>query len=85
MTIKLSPREKQIALLKQRGAMNKEIAIVLNISEETVKSIYRRVVDKCGERGVDVFAMPVDWAERLATFHGILRQAKLAEMFGDTQ
>lgn len=85
MSIKLTPREKQIALLKQRGAMNKEIAMVLGVTEDTVKSIYKKVCEKCYERGVDVFAMPVDRVERMAAFHGILRQAKLVEMFGEAQ
>ncbi|MBU3717539.1 MAG: hypothetical protein FGM45_04445, partial [Actinobacteria bacterium] len=68
MNIKFTPRERQIAMLKQRGAMNKEIAIVLGVTDATVKSLYKKVCEKCNERGIDVFAMPVERNERLTAF-----------------
>jgi DNA-binding NarL/FixJ family response regulator len=82
MSIKLTPRQRQIAILKQRGAANKEIAIVLDITEDTVKSMCKRIREKCKEFGVDMFAMPTDRQERMKAFRGLVRAQKIADNFG---
>ena len=81
--MKMTPRQRQIAVLKQRGASDKEIAAALGIGVATVKSHYRRLREVCEEEGIDIFAMPLDRAERLKRFMSLAKQTAKALMFGE--
>lgn len=80
--MKLSPRQRQISVLKQRGASNKEIALVLGVEESTVKSQYKLMREKCLEYGVDIYAVPVDRVERMAFFQSLARVEYYKLKFG---
>ena len=54
MSIKLTPRQRQVAALKKSGASNKEIAELLGISEETVKTHVRHVYEIYAGHGIDL-------------------------------
>lgn len=45
---KLTPREREVALLAMQGCTNKEIGAELFISQETVKMLLRRIFEKTG-------------------------------------
>jgi FixJ family two-component response regulator len=83
MTIKLTPRQRQVVLLKCRGAANKEIALVLGIQEATVKSIVKAVNHVCGQYGVDFWALPTDRKKRIEALSQLVKQQRLAETFGE--
>lgn len=82
--MKLTPRQKQIAVLKQRGAKDKEIAQVLGIDESTVKSHYKKVRTLCREWGVDIFSVPIEKTKRMAEFHKLARVEYYKLRFGET-
>lgn len=81
--MKLSPRQRQISVLKQRGATNKEIAIVLGVEESTIKSQYKLMRLKCKEHGVDIYAVPVNRAERMTFLRNLARVEYYKQRFGE--
>ena len=56
---RLTPREKEIAESVSRGLTNREIAVELGISPETVKRHLATVYDKLGIRSRVVLALQV--------------------------
>ncbi len=80
--MKLTPRQRQISLLRQRGAAYKEIALVLGIEEATVKSTLRDVAAMCREEGIDIFALPIERKARMEALAGLVRHQVAADTFG---
>jgi DNA-binding CsgD family transcriptional regulator len=55
-TLRLSPREADVAALKIRGAQVKEIAAILSIETTTVRCFQDRICAKAGIRRHEFFA-----------------------------
>ncbi len=47
MSVHLSPREKQVMVLKARGATEEQIAVRLGLSRATIARVSRNIRDKC--------------------------------------
>lgn len=81
--MKMTPRQRQISVLKQRGASDKEIASVLGIEVATVKSHSKRLREVCKDEGVDIFAMPLERSERMKRFEMLARVTAKGLRFGE--
>jgi uncharacterized protein YerC len=82
--MKLTPRQKQIAVLRQRGAKDKEIALVLGIEIATVKSHVKAIREKCLDYGVDIFAVPLERDKRITFLADLARVEYYKQKFGET-
>lgn len=69
----LTPRQRQVAALKKLGASDKEIAMVLGIGVETVRSHNKLIREHLRAMGLDLFAMPMEQAQRIKAFADVAR------------
>jgi DNA-binding NarL/FixJ family response regulator len=67
---KLSPREREIALLVARGLSNKEVARELGLSHGTIKSHVHSILQKLGARSRYSLIVQSSFAERPTEIFG---------------
>lgn len=81
---RLTQRQAQVAALKAVGASAKEIGLILDVSEQTVKTYQKqlRVIQKLNN--IDYWGLPLDRTGRTRAFKQVLNNLKAQYNFGDT-
>lgn len=74
----MTPRQRQVAALKKLGAHDKEIAAVLGIGLETVRTHNKLIREHLKGMGMDLFGMPWEQARRIQEFAAVARREYLA-------
>lgn len=81
----LTKRQTQVAALTQYGASIKEIATVLGMEENTVKSHKKKIAVVQKRLNRDMFGMPVKREDRMVEFQKIINRVNARLEFGETQ
>ena len=82
-SIKLTPRQRQVAALARSGASNKEIAKLLSVETSTVKSLKNTVVEKYTKAGIDLHTGTlIEQKHRLELLQKIAQRAWAEASFG---
>lgn len=67
-------REQQLVEIMERGLTNKEIAVQLNLSEQTIKNHVHRVLQKVGAGIASKQSNSVAWPTHLASHEYVLEK-----------
>lgn len=82
-SVKLTPRQRQVAALARSGASNKEIAKILGVEASTVKSLKGTVAEKYARAGIDLHAGTlIEQKHRFELLQKIAQRAWAEASFG---